>query len=232
MLNFVYIFVEGDADVKFIADYIGHIVSNVKVVFAKSKTDKGKAEISVNDVHKITIHGLGGWKDIKNVRTEIERNTENSGTNLIIFDADSIENDGGFSKRIQEIEDRMKGLSYEVFLFPNNQDDGAFEDLLEKIINEINTPIFHCWNEFENCLQEYASNKIGKKMTTPAKKSKIYVYLESLVGKTNNEKAKIKDPNRDYKNTAHWNLNADYLSPLKVFLEKNLLGIDVSKPDD
>ncbi|KAA6327694.1 hypothetical protein EZS27_023344, partial [termite gut metagenome] len=62
--------------------------------------------------------------------------------NLIIFDADSIENEGGFTKRKQDIGDKMKGLSYEIFLFPNNQGDGALECLPENIINKKNTPIF------------------------------------------------------------------------------------------
>lgn len=218
MLKIVQIFVEGDTDVKFIADYIEHIVSNAKIEIKKSKV----VNISINDVQKITIQGLDGWTDIQNVRTEFERNTENGGTNLIVFDADSSENDGGFTKRKHEIEKKMKGLSYEIFLFPNNQDDGDLEDLLENIINEINIPIFNCWSEFENCLQEHASKKMGKKLTTPAQKSKIFVYLESLLGKTDNEKKKIKPSNRDYRNTVHWNLNSEYLSPLKEFFERHL----------
>jgi len=217
MTDFVQIFVEGDTDVKFIADYIAHIVPNAEVEVKKSK-----GTINLNDVPKIIIYGLSGWTDIQNVHTEFKRNTESGGTNLIVFDADSPENEGGFSKRKQEIEDKVKGLSYEIFLFPNNQDDGDLEDLLENIINEINIPIFNCWNEFEKCLQDYASKKIGKKLTTPAQKSKIFVYLETLLGKTNDEKEKIKPSKRDYKNTMHWNLNSEYLSPLKEFLERHL----------
>ena len=29
-------------------------------------------------------------------------------------------------------------------------------------------------------------------------------------------------PNRNYENTQHWNLDAEYLEPLKKFLEKYL----------
>lgn len=32
----------------------------------------------------------------------------------------------------------------------------------------------------------------------------------------------IKDANRDYNKTEHWNLEAEYINQLKEFLEKNL----------
>jgi hypothetical protein len=54
----------------------------------------------------------------------------------------------------------------------------------------------------------------------PARKSKIYVYLEVLLGKTGKEKDKVKDRNRDFTNSDHWNLNAEALTPLREFLIK------------
>ena len=59
-------------------------------------------------------------------------------------------------------------------------------------------------------------------LTVPAKKTKIYGYLEALLGASNKEKEKIKDKKRDYKNTKHWNLDSVYLNPLKEFLSKHL----------
>jgi len=135
--------------------------------------------------------------------------------------ADTKDNGGGFAKRKKEIEGYGLALN-EIFLFPNNKYDGALEDLLENIINQTNKSIFDCWNKFENCLQGCASNEIKKELTIPAKKSKIYVYLETLLGKSKKEKEKIKDPNREYKVAEHWDLDAEYLIPLKNFLEKYL----------
>ncbi len=60
-------------------------------------------------------------------------------------------------------------------------------------------------------------------LTTPAKKTKIYTYLETLLGKSKSQKKQIKDANRNYENTKHWNLDAEYLEPLKEFLNNNLL---------
>lgn len=59
-------------------------------------------------------------------------------------------------------------------------------------------------------------------LTTPAKKTKIYGYLEALLGDSKSQKEKIKEANRNYENTLHWDLDAEYMKPLKVFLEQNL----------
>ena len=61
-------------------------------------------------------------------------------------------------------------------------------------------------------------------LTIPAKKTKIYAYLETLLGKTKSQKKQIKDPYRNYRNPAHWNLDDKYLEPQKEFLIENLAG--------
>ncbi|MDR3341410.1 MAG: hypothetical protein LBT14_01245 [Treponema sp.] len=53
-------------------------------------------------------------------------------------------------------------------------------------------------------------------------KTKIYAYLEVLLGETKKEKEKIKERERDYKNNEHWNLDSEFLVPLKNFLMKNI----------
>ena len=197
------IFVEGDGDVKFISDYIKNILPN----FA---------------IEKNTIVKTNGWTTINSekddTREKFKSNTDNDGTNLIIFDADK-----DFSKRKQEIEDwkNKYKLNFELFLFPNNSENGALEDLLENIIQEKNKPIFDCWDGFEKCVKGNETT-IGKKLTIPAKKSKIYVYCETLLGETKEQKELAKDPKRNYLNKEHWNLDSDYLKPLKEFLLKTL----------
>jgi len=220
MANCTQIFVEGEGDVKFISDYISHIKPNVKVEIDKNKK---KSNICNKDNETLiaTIQSLGGWTKIKESKQTFIKSKDKEDNVLIILDADTESNDGGFAKRSKEIKDCNFVLN-DFFLFPNNKEDGALEDLLENIINKTNEPIFDCWNELENCLQGCASKKMQKPLTIPAKKSKIYVYLEALLGKTKKEKEKIKDPNREYKVTEHWNLDSEYLIPLKDFLEKYL----------
>jgi hypothetical protein len=151
------------------------------------------------------------------MKTIITQYKDSGDSVFLVFDADTNENDEGFSRRKEQIEDYPLPLDG-IFLFPNNQSDGALEDLLGNIINPTNRPIFDCWSKYETCLHKCGSPKIGKALTTPAKKSKIYSYLEVLSGKTSEEKKKIKDPDRDFTNTEHWNLESNYLEPLKQFL--------------
>ena len=55
-----------------------------------------------------------------------------------------------------------------------------------------------------------------------AKNTKIYGYLEALLGETKSQKELIKEANRNYENPQHWNLDAEYLEPLKAFFAKTL----------
>ena len=55
-----------------------------------------------------------------------------------------------------------------------------------------------------------------------SKNTKIYGYLEALLGETKSQKELIKEANRNYENPQHWNLDAEYLEPLKAFFAKNL----------
>ena len=198
----VKIFVEGIADVKFISDYISHIIPKIETI------------------GKETIIDSSGWTNNRETSQNLmQQNTDNAGINLVIFDADN-----EFEKRVKELEEWKKSasLSFEIFLFPNNKEAGALENLLEEIILDNNKPIFDCWNGYESCLKSKTIEGRKEPLTVPAKKTKIYGYLETLLGTTKKEKEKIKEKNRDYKNTAHWNLDSAHLEPLKDFLLKHI----------
>jgi hypothetical protein len=202
----VNIFVEGIADVKFIQDYVNHIL----------KLELSKDEIIESE----------GWTNILSKKgkgelllTKMMSNTDNNGINVIIFDADS-----DCENRRQEI---LKwgsdnSVEFQLFLFPNNSLPGALEDLLEKIIHPNNAPIFECWENFEKCIESKTIMGRSKPLTIPAKKTKIYGYLETLLGTSKSEKEKIKERKRDYKETTHWNLDSEFISPLRNFLLENI----------
>lgn len=199
------IIVEGDADVVFIKQYIKHIFE----LYIYQNTE---------------IISAGGWSNItsKNegelIRNQLIKNLQDDGTNIIIFDADK-----DFNSRQKEIKiwETKYGLTFALFLFPNNSNPGALEDLLENIINPANQPIFDCWACYEDCLKT-KTVPCKPTLTIPAKKTKIYGYLESLLGESYSQKEKIKERNREYNNTNFWNLNAIYLNNLKSFLQENI----------
>jgi hypothetical protein len=211
-MNNVKIFVEGIADKKFLSDYIKHILPEFMLIDNK------------------TIIACGGWTGIYNekdgteeiIRKTIIKNTNDYGINIVIFDADS-----NFEDKKKEIEKWKSdfNLSFELFLFPNNKDKGALENLLEEIIPEKNQPILDCWMVYEKCLKSKTIKEREKPLTPPAKKTKIYGYLEALAGKSKSEKVKIKEKERDYRNPDHWDLEALYLNPLREFLMQHLIII-------
>jgi len=216
-----HIFVEGDADIKFLYDYIEEIFS----ISLNAKINR-KGGIEPKTLH--CIQATNGWTVFKSdagatFRDKMKENTSNGIINLVVFDADTSKNGGGFADRKQEI-DEWKAkyeLNFELFLFPNNQDDGELENLLENIINPQNAPVFDCWQKFEDCLPT-KTTCTKNPLTIPAKKSKIYAYMEVLLGESNSEKDKAKDPNRDFKKTEHWDLTAKAIEPLKDFLHSHI----------
>ncbi|MCT4613471.1 MAG: hypothetical protein N4A49_01195 [Marinifilaceae bacterium] len=197
------IFVEGIADQKFLKDFVEY----------KYKTD----------INQEDIIATGGWtkftsegKDGEVIRNKMTQNSDNEGTNLLIFDADD-----DFNDRKGELEDwRNKwGLDFEIYLWPNNSGNGDLEVLLENIINRKNQPVFDCWNQYEKCLQSETIEGCEVPLTTPARKTKIYGYLEVLLGDSKNQKEKIKERNRDYKKADFWDLDSEYLNVLSDFLD-------------
>ena len=195
-----HIIVEGIADLVFFEQYYQHLFGEPAPEGFIFKTD-GK-----DNLHKFV--------------NKMSSMTANDGVNLVIFDADKDID----SRRKELLEWKENaGVSFELFLLPNNKDKGALEDLLENIINPNNQPIFNCWEDYEKELVKLEiPGRTPPPLTTPAKKTKIYGYLEALLGETKSEKEQIKESNRNYDTTMHWNLDAEYLEPLKEFLDKNL----------
>ena len=204
------IFVEGDADKKFANDYFHHLFH------------EDVPQHSINHTGDLKGDKTGGYKKLSeeiNIR-EMRINTDQGGVNIVIFDAD------------KDIESRRKELlaiqqefsvEFELFLLPNDKDTGALEDLLENIINPVNQPVMDCWQVYEDELGKVRiPSKTPPTLTLPAKKTKIYGYLEALLGESNTQKEMIKEVKRNYEDTRHWNLDAEYLEPLKEFFEKHL----------
>ena len=196
------IFVEGIADARFFMQYIHHLFGE--------------------DVADERLVNLEGWGNLiaEASAARMRSMTANGGVNLVIIDADK-----DFQDRKDEIAkwQQANGVKFELFLLPNNKDKGALEDLLENIINPNNRPIFDGWEDYEKELVKLViPGRTPPPLTTPAKKTKIYGYLEALLGETKREKEQIKEPKRNYENNLHWNLDAEYLEPLKEFLTRNI----------
>ncbi|WRC01341.1 hypothetical protein KVF07_04780 [Helicobacter pylori] len=150
----------------------------------------------------------------------------------IIFDADikkeNQESDAGFNNKLKHICEKFKekGIDFpreQIFLFPNNQDDGDLETLLLEIAKH---------DEFLKCFEGYLECIKSKEHHKPIKnirKSKWYAYLEALgledlYTKKNifdNTGGKVKNEyEEDYEKLKKAiKFESELLNPLKNFLE-------------
>ncbi|PDX15789.1 hypothetical protein BB411_00250 [Helicobacter pylori] len=147
----------------------------------------------------------------------------------IIFDADikkeNQERDAGFDNKLKHIREKFKekGTDFpkeQIFLFPNNQDDGDLETLLLEIAKH---------DEFLKCFEGYLECIKSKEHYKPIKnirKSKWYAYLEAL-GLENltkidifDSEGKIKEKHKEeYEKLKEViDFNSKSLIPLKNFL--------------
>ncbi|MGL2383355.1 DUF3226 domain-containing protein [Helicobacter pylori] len=151
----------------------------------------------------------------------------------IIFDADikkeeNRESDAGFDNKLKHIYEKFKekGIDFpkeQIFLFPNNQDDGDLETLLLKIAKH--DEFLKCFEGYLECIKSKEYYKLIKNI----RKNMLYAYLEALglenLTKTNidvfDSKGKIKSKyEENYKKLTEEviDFSSNSLIPLKDFL--------------
>ncbi|WP_273899006.1 hypothetical protein KVK73_01785 [Helicobacter pylori] len=203
----ILIFVEGPSDKVFLEVYL-YFLEDLPIKNFKVKDVKGKDNLSKRLL-------------------EIEKYDKT----LIVFDADNYKSN---KKEILTVVSKTKQTISEeqIFLFPNNQDDGDLETLLLKIAKH---------DEFLKCFEGYLECIKSKEHYKPIKnisKSKWYAYLEVFElqnffkdkrnknDKKNEEKIIIDDKGKirkEYKEEYEKlkeviDFNSNSLIPLKDFL--------------
>lgn len=166
------------------------------------------------------VQGIGG-KDKLEASAPIFRLAEND-TNIVVFDADSPLNGGGFNKRKSEIETQRQKLSlnFELFLWPNNRDDGDFETLLLKMVNPKHQGVLDCYQSFEKCVG--GRDPKGLMYELPGLKAEMYTYIE-IMKLSEDERKALKNGFYQFDNPEYWNLDSADAMPLKAFLDRYFL---------
>ena len=189
------IVVEGHTDKDFVKLYFDFLASNVKLT----------------DEHFVAT---GGKDNLSNVEPRINKILEQDERVLIIFDADN--NKEQSLKNIHKQLDLMNPAwknKCEVFLIPNNQDNGNLETLLEHIAKE--QCILKCFDNYAKCITSL-QNK-NSKIKLPAKKSKVFAYLSSFGFKNGDKNFQLNQNILDLQNP--------YLDNLKNFLIKGAKNV-------
>lgn len=217
-MNRAKIYVEGSNDLDFFIDYI-EVVFGQEVTIQKS----GKNRVCTFGDKKVELLTLGlgrdkgGWSRLNTapVHDDFRANMEEGIKSLVIVDADSAKNDGGFAIRNEQLLSIKENeeLDFNYFLIPNSEEeqDGDLETILRNILVEKYQPILGCLDSYHDCLSK-VQERLGEDLQILNEKNKIAVFRKV-----------VKDSKRvDYKDSSIWNLNHPYLNPLKEFLSSQL----------
>lgn len=183
---------------------------HLKLSLSKTLIENLGYNISSNKVEFVN-----GYKNLVNVIPTIKARCAEGGKVIIIFDADSLGNNGGYETRKKEIEEVLgeNNAQAELFLFPNNEEDGDFETLLEHLIQkEKHTQMLDCYADYETCL--------GNDYVHPNLKGKIFTYI-SAMKMSSSKRRKLGNGEWMFDNAEYWSLESDYLKPLKEFLQQH-----------
>lgn len=155
---------------------------------------------------------------------KMRANTDAGGKNLVVFDADTTKNDGGFDKRRKELLSRRDqlGMDFDLFLWPDNSSDGDVEVLMERIARrDLYPQVFDCFEKYERCISTCKNENGEPFYAVPNLKNKLHTYFTSLpISKT--KKDKFGHGAWLWEDENIWNLNSDALTPIKSFLSRYL----------
>ncbi|GAA8363335.1 hypothetical protein HpNP2_01860 [Helicobacter pylori] len=162
----ILIYTEGKSDRNFLGWYLNFLeCKNHFDVFDIEGKDKLISDEFLEKIGKILKNEHQTYKQV-----------------CIIFDADkkeSQESDAGFDNKLKHICEKFKekGIDFpreQIFLFPNNQDDGDLETLLLEIAKH--DEFLKCFEGYLECIKSKEHYKPIKKI----RKNMLYAYLEAL----------------------------------------------------
>lgn len=143
---------------------------------------------------------------------------------VVLADADTVAKGYGFVKRKKEIDEGKvtNTVSFPYFIYPNNQDDGDVENLMESAVRRDLHPIFfECFEDYEKCVSGAKDESGFSKYNVPNLKGKLHTYMSAQkLSKKYRDRFGSGDWLFDNKN--YWNLDVEALQPLKDFLKENL----------
>lgn len=188
--------------------------------FLKAFVDK---HFPKNDIDFICIGGIDNLFNETNIN-QISQAQAVGEQVLILMDADTVAKGYGFVKRKADIVKNMHKLKLSVpyFIYPNNNDDGDVETLMESAARrDLHKVFFDCFEDYEKCVSG-VKDKSGQPLyNTPNLKGKLHTYINAQK-LSNKSRRKLGTGNWLFDNTDYWDLNAVTLQPLKNFLATNL----------
>lgn len=211
----ILLIVEGESDSVFLRDFIRfHFKSEI---LQEKENDKREIEMKCDDTI-IKINSSGGYTTISSGKldTRIKIDYDQGYLIVVIQDADNpSKNHGGVSNRMRYLEDVKSrlGINFEIFLFPNHNDDGDLEVLLLNMANEKKFNVYHQnYHNYTESIKAFSDETHGMELMQD--KYRVFNYFQVYHGM---EKAKEK--NRQYY-TEYWDLSNPSAKALLNFISK------------
>ena len=148
---------------------------------------------------------------------------------LVLVDADTVKKGWGYNKRKEWIEKGISKykVSFQYFIYPNNQGDGDVEVLMESSARkDLHEYFFNCFNKYKECIVKRKDEREQSIYNSPDLKTELHAYIKAQT--EYDVKNKIRKPldinngNYLFDNTDYWNLDVENLQPLKDFFSQYL----------
>lgn len=214
--------VEGSSDVIVLKRLLGNLWSNLSW--------KGESPLyycSLPEEATLCIRELKGYQSLQNIKSELSLVKELGDCcitkNLLVLDADTPKNGGGFETRREWVVSRLEALPphspVELFLLPDDKSDGTLETLLLQARAVATKSAEGCLQAFCDCLNKH-------KVPYPLEEKMIFSLYAWLFDKTAASKCRVDtalkaDAVVDFKSSA--------FQPLETFLKTHLVP-GVEKP--
>lgn len=171
-------------------------------ILVEGHTDKDFLELYCKYLNIDVRIDIVNGKDNLKKRLNLAKGNKNY---FIIFDADYNYDNSKANIENQISQMNIPKENYDIFLLPNNKDNGDIETLIENIA--IHKEVLNCFEGYKKCITGLGNDKIK----LPPKKSKVFAYMQSFGFKNtiNPEKFDL-SPYVDFEDK--------YLEPLKNFL--------------
>jgi hypothetical protein len=203
MVKPVFILVEGPVDKRFIEFLL-----------------KRKLNVVCDNTSKtgVLVEYTSGKSRLVKRAESLQKNTENEGINLVIYDRDFDDNNNyaGYPKERLLALKAENDIAFELFLMPNDESgkdgEGFLETLLSRIAHKEIQPIFKCLNDYRTCIQS-VKDESGETMfdIKDIPKQVLQTTYYARIGK----ELKVTDE-------SFFDFDASALEPLVNFLKQHL----------
>lgn len=175
------------------------------------------------DIEFVLMNGVGNLFNETNINQMMQAREEDKNV-IVILDADTIEKGAGFTARLKSVtEKKMElGLDFPLFLYPNNNDDGDVEVLMEQLARkDLHDKWWDCFNDYETCIAGVVDTEGNKLYKLPNRKAKLHTYISSQQ-LSNAKRNKLGSGNWLFGNEEFWDMTRPELMPLVDFLRQHL----------